>query len=77
MDGPTSRKTKEPLKKVNHKSEHQVPEPLLIVRSILNRERGGPLERIHSLEEPSLMATSCFKIEIACTRCNAINTLYL
>ncbi len=29
MEGPTSKKTREPSKKVNHKREHQVLNPLL------------------------------------------------
>jgi len=43
--------------------EHQLPEPPPIARSISNKERGGPLERTPSLEEPSPIAT-CFKTEI-------------
>jgi phosphopantothenoylcysteine synthetase/decarboxylase len=40
VEGPTSKKTKEPRKRVNHKGEQQVPEPLPFVRSISNKERG-------------------------------------
>ncbi len=41
--------------------EHQVPKPPPVMRSILNRERGGPLERMPTLEEPSLVATTRLK----------------
>jgi hypothetical protein len=37
--------------------EHQVLEPLPIARSISNEERGGPSERMPSLEEPSPIST--------------------
>jgi hypothetical protein len=41
--------------------EHQVPKLPPVARSILNRERGGPLERMPTLEEPSHVATTCLK----------------
>jgi hypothetical protein len=55
-----------PRKQKNHQMkattrEHQVPEPLLVTRSISNNERGGPLERMLSLKEPSPITTTCFK----------------
>ncbi len=56
--------------------EHQLPEPPPITRSISNKERGGPLESMPSLEEPSPIAT-CFKTKIVYAHCNVINTLYL
>jgi hypothetical protein len=52
-------------------------EPPLVARNISNRERGGPLERTLSLEEPSPTTIACLKIEFACAFCNAIDTLYL
>jgi len=53
MEGPMSKKTKEPLRKANHKGEHQVLKPSHVMRSILNKERGGPPARTLSLEKPS------------------------
>jgi hypothetical protein len=52
MEGPTSKKTKEPPKRANEQREHQVPEPPPIMRSISNKKRGGLPERWPSLEEP-------------------------
>jgi len=68
MEGPTSKKTNESQRK------HQVPEPPLVIRSISNK---GPLERMPSLDEPSLITITCLKIEIDCAHCNATNILYL
>jgi hypothetical protein len=47
------------------------------MRSISNRERGGALKRMHSPEKPSPMATTCFKIKIACARYNITDPFYL
>jgi hypothetical protein len=52
-------------------------EPPLVMRSILDKERGQKFERMLSLEEPSLTITPNFDIEIACTHCNIANTLCL
>jgi hypothetical protein len=52
-------------------------EPPLVMRSILDKERGQTFERMLSLEEPSLTITTRFDIEIACTHCNTTNTLCL
>jgi hypothetical protein len=41
------------------------PKPLLSTRSISNKEKGGPPERMPSLEEPSLASITHFKIKIA------------
>jgi hypothetical protein len=49
-----SKTTKEPLRRVNHKGEHQVPKPSPVVRSMLNKERGEPPpERTLNLKKPS------------------------
>ncbi len=40
-------------------SEHQVPRPLPVARSISNKERGEPPKRRPSLDEP--IATTCFQ----------------
>ncbi len=55
---------------------HQLLEPHPIARSIPNKERGGPLERTPSLEEPSPIAT-CFKTKVTYAHYNITNTLYL
>jgi hypothetical protein len=39
MEGPTSKKTKEPPKRAKEQREHQVPEPPPIMRSISNKKR--------------------------------------
>jgi hypothetical protein len=75
MEGPTSKKTKEP--KGEPQGEHQVPKPPLVARSISNKERGGPLERTPTLKEPSPTATTLLKIEIACAHYNATDTICL
>jgi hypothetical protein len=62
MERPTtsSKKTKEPPKRANHKGEHQAPKPrpCLVARSISNKERERPRERRPSLEQPSPTATN-------------------
>ncbi len=64
-------------KEGKRRREHQVPEPPLVARSISNKERGGALERMPSLEEPSPTATTSLKIKIVYARCNAIDTFCL
>ncbi len=54
--------------------EHQIPKPLLITKNISCEERGGPLEKMPNLDVPSPVVTTHFKIETACTHCNAIET---
>jgi hypothetical protein len=53
MEGPTSKKTKESYSKRESQGEHQILKPPPLARSISKKERGGPLERILSLIEPS------------------------
>jgi hypothetical protein len=78
MEGPAFKKTKEPPKRANHKGrEHRVFECPLVAISISNNERGEPLERMPSLEKSSPNVISYLKIEIACTCCNATDTLCL
>jgi hypothetical protein len=50
MEGPNSKKTKEPPKRANHKANIKFPTPL--ARSISNKVMGGLPERRPSLEEP-------------------------
>jgi hypothetical protein len=77
MEGATSRKTNEPPKRANHKGNIKFMNPLLSQKNISNKERGEPPERMPSLDEPSPIATTHFKIEIAYACCNAINTFCL
>jgi hypothetical protein len=56
---------------------NQIFKPLPITRSISIKEKGEPLKRMPSLEEPSLTTTTHFKIEIAYAHCNTIDTLCL
>jgi hypothetical protein len=53
MEEPTSKKTNEPHKRVNHKGNIKFSNPLQATRSISNKERGGPPERRPSLDKPS------------------------
>jgi hypothetical protein len=73
MEGPMSKKTKKPPKKVEPQREHQVPEPPPIAKSISNKEREGPFERTPSLEEPSFTIVARLKIETACAHYNTID----
>ncbi len=57
--------------------EWQVFKPLPIARSISNKERGGFLEKMPSLKEPSPTAIAHFKIKTTCACYNAIDTLCL
>ncbi len=77
MEGPMSKKTKKTTKEGGPYKEHQVLKPLFVVRSISNKERGGPLERTPSLEEPSFITITHLKMNTVYTCCNDINTLYL
>jgi len=45
MEGPTSKNTNETTQEGEPQGEHQVPKLPLVVRSISNKERGGPSER--------------------------------
>jgi hypothetical protein len=51
--------------------------PPPIVKNILNKERGGTLERMPSLDEPSPIITTHLQIKVVYARYNAINTLYM
>jgi len=53
------------------------PSPPSIVKIILNKERGGTLERMPSLDEPSPIITIHSKINVAYTPYNATDTLYM
>jgi hypothetical protein len=75
MEGPKSEKTKDPPKRVNHKMNIKFPNPFFVARSISNKERGRRPKRMFDLEEPLLIAITCFKIEITYTYYNATNTL--
>jgi len=48
-----------------------------IVKNILNKEKGGTLERMPSLDEPSPIITTHLKIKVVYARYNATNTLYM
>ncbi len=63
-------KDKKSTKKGEPQREHQVLEPLLVTRSISNKERGGPLERTPNIEGLSSTAIAHFKIETTYTSCN-------
>jgi hypothetical protein len=77
MEVPTSKKTKKPPKKVNHKGNIKFPKCLLVMRSISNKEKGRPPKRLPNLKEHSPLVTTNLNIKIACACCNTINTLYL
>jgi len=47
------------------------------VRSILNKERGGTLKRMASLDEPSPIITTHVKIKVVYIHYNAIDTFYM
>jgi len=48
-----------------------------VTKSISKKERKGKIERVVSLEKPSLTTIKHFKIEVACVICKVINTLCL
>jgi hypothetical protein len=57
---------------------NQVLEPSSpIVRSILNKERGGTPKRMFSLDEPSPIIITHFKIKVVYAHYNAIDTIYM
>jgi hypothetical protein len=69
-EGPTS-------KRVNHKGNIKFPNRLWLQDAYQIR-KGENLFKWHlSLEEPSLIATTRLKIEIACACCNIVDTLRL
>jgi hypothetical protein len=72
MEEPTSKKTKKPTTRANHKGNIKFLNPLPVETSISNKEREGPPERMTSLEEPSLTSTASLKIETACARCDTL-----
>jgi hypothetical protein len=45
------------------------------VKNILNKERGGTLEKMFRLDEPSPIITTHLKIKVAYVCYNATNTL--
>jgi hypothetical protein len=45
------------------------------VKNILNKERGGTLEKMFRLDEPSLIITTHLKIKVVYVCYNATNTL--
>jgi hypothetical protein len=48
-----------------------------IARSILNKQRGGTLKRMFSLDEPSPIIITHLKIKVVYACYNATNTLYM
>jgi hypothetical protein len=66
VEGPTSKKTKEPPKRVNHKGNIKFLSPFLLRKAYQIRKGGRPPKRMPSLEEPSPTTKAHFKIEIAC-----------
>jgi hypothetical protein len=51
---------------------------LIIIRSMLQKERGGTLKKTLSLQEPSPVLMAChIRIVAACTCCKVTNTLSL
>ncbi len=74
MEGPTSKKTNEPPKRVTTRGTSSFSNPSRHEKHI-NNEKGGPFARTPSLDEPSPIAIACFKREVACTRCNITGTL--
>jgi hypothetical protein len=58
--------------------KNQVLEPSPpIARSILNKEMGGTLKRMFSLDEPSFIIITNLKIKVVYACYNAIDTLYM
>jgi hypothetical protein len=70
MEGPMSKKTKEPPKRANHKGNIKFPNLFLLRETYQIRKGGGPPERRPSLEEPSPTITTRFKLETAYARYN-------
>jgi len=81
MEGHKSWQAKNTPKRAIHKgnkkksSTRSFPPP--IVKSIVNKERGGTFERIPSIDKPSLIITTHFKIKVVYVRYNATNILYM
>jgi len=50
--------------------------PPPIVKSILNKKRGGTIEKMFSLDKPSPIITIHLEIKVVYARYNAINTIY-
>jgi hypothetical protein len=67
MERPMSKKTNEPPKRPNHKGNIKFPDPLHL-------QRGGPLERMPSLDKLSPTATTCLKIKTIYAHYNITNT---
>jgi hypothetical protein len=51
--------------------------PTLIKRNMLEKDKGGTLEKTLNLKQPSLAITTHLKINATCTHCNTIDTFYL
>jgi hypothetical protein len=47
------------------------------MKSILNKERGGTLERMPSLNKPSPIITTHLKIKVVYVHYNVTDTLYM
>jgi hypothetical protein len=77
MEGPTSKKTKEPPKRQNHKRNIKFMNFLMLREAYQIMKGEGPPGRMPSLEEPSPTTIACHKIKTACTHCNATDTPYL
>jgi hypothetical protein len=63
MEVTTSKKTKEPPKKANHKWNIKFPNPLLSYKHI-NKGRGRPRERTPSLEETLTYCDNTFQNKV-------------
>jgi hypothetical protein len=48
-----------------------------IKRNMLEKDKGGTLEKTLNLKQPSLAITAHLKIDATCTHCNTIDTFYL
>jgi hypothetical protein len=48
-----------------------------IARSILNKEKGGKPKRMPSLDKPSPIIITHFKIKVVYAHYNVINTVYM
>jgi len=66
----TSKKTKEPSKRANHKGNIKVPEPSQVVRE------EDQSERMASLEEPSPIATAHLKRGTVCCVCGSVTDTF-
>jgi hypothetical protein len=79
MEGPMSKKTKEPPKRANHKGNIDFLNPSHVARSISNRERGGLPKRRPNFEELSFVTIPRLKIKTTYTHTHVvtIDILYL